>query len=673
MKNRKIAIILGAGFIALTVIVIFLLSPSTENTIKKYMESWNKKDYAAMYKLLSDNSRSKYTEEAYTSKYQKISDGIGLTRVEVKNIDKGNIKSDDKGRKIVPFSLLMETGGGKIEFLYRAALVRSGLSYKIDWDEGLIFPNMTEGDTVGVKQMYGLRGEILDRNGRKLAENGRVYSAGFKPGKIVDREDAEKQFSKITGVPVEDIEKALNQKWVKEDSFVPVFKFSMEDTNIKNQLLTIKGVMIGDTPSRIYPYKDAAAHLTGYVGAISKEELEKLKPEGYGENDIIGKTGLERSFEKRLKAQNGLEIYIKNSKGEKKETVSIKEPKNGEDIKLTIDIDIQQALYGELNKDSGAAAAINPKTGEVFAMVSSPSYNPNRFVLGISKEEYNLLNTNPKKPLVSKYAGAYVPGSSFKPITAAIGLKTGTIKPDYKMDVKGTDWKDNPSWGSYSVTRVKDSGSPVDLRNAFIYSDNIYFAKAALDIGPDNFINESKNFGIGEGVDFPLSIATSQLIDKEGFKDKRGTTLADTGYGQGKVLISPVQLAYTYTPFVNDGNMVKPVLEDKSEKSKVWHENIVSSDIAKLILDDLTQVIDDPKGTGNGAKISGIPLAGKTGTAEIKGSKDDATGTELGWFTLMNTKEPRLLITMMIEDVKNRGGSHYVIPKVKSVMERFVK
>lgn len=672
MGKKKIIIALGAGLIIAIGVLFIFLKPSPDGFVKKYIEHWNKKEYSQMYKLLSEDAKKKYTEENFITKYKNIDGGIKLTKVEIKSIDKGNIKKLE-GKTVVPYTLVMETGAGSVEFQYKMVLSKSGMGYKVDWQESVIFPQMAVGDKVKVRTVVGKRGEILDIKGRKLAENGEVYEVGLVPGKFQDKDLVKKQLSELTGVDPEYIEKQLQQKWATEGQFVPIYKFPMTDTDKKNNLLKISGVKLRNMPSRIYPYGEKAAHLTGYIGNIGKEDYEKLKSEGYRESDKIGISGLERSFEKRLRASDGMEIIIEGAKGESKDTIKYREAKDGETIKLTINIDIQSKMFDELKGDSGAATAINPQTGEVLALVSTPSYDPNKFVLGISDSEYKALNENPKKPLMSKFSSPYVPGSTFKPITAAIGLKTGKLKSGDTMDVKGLEWQDNPSWGGYKVSRVKDIGKPVNLRDAIVYSDNIYFAKAALDIGGENFAKEAKEFGIGEEISFPLNIGTSKLTDKEGFGGGRSIRLADTGYGQGQVLISPFQLAFMYTPFLKDGSMISPVIEDKGEKGKVWRDKVISPEIAQTIQRDLVEVVQSPGGTGNEAKINGATLGGKTGTAEIKGGKEDTTGTELGWFTLFNTKKPDVLITMMIEDVKNRGGSHYVVPRVKRVMEEALK
>jgi penicillin-binding protein 3 len=247
-------------------------------------------------------------------------------------------------------------------------------------------------------------------------------------------------------------------------------------------------------------------------------------------------------------------------------------------------------------------------------------------------------------------------------------LENGTLKPNEEMKVKGKTWQKDKSWDKYKVTRVTDVSS-VNLEKALIYSDNIYFAQAALNLGRDKFVDGLKQFGLGE--EFPVSFPfVASSIGEEGMSEGQ---LADSGFGQGKIQMSTLHLAMSYTPFLNEGNLLSPRL-DQAKESKVWKENVISPETAKMISDDLVQVVANQNGTAHkDAFMKDLPLAGKTGTAELKTSLDDKNGKELGWFVGYNTQDPSLLVSMMIEDVKKRNGSHYVTPKVKNVFKETIK
>lgn len=423
---------------------------------------------------------------------------------------------------------------------------------------------------------------------------------------------------------------------------------------------------------RVYPYGEIAAHLVGYIRGISAEELEEHKGEGYTESSLIGKTGLELAYEERLRGKNGSGIYIVNENEEIVETIAETDIADGEDIKITIDIDLQEQIYEEFDGDKGFSIAMNPKTGEVLAMVSFPTFDTNKFITGFTDEEWSSLSSDEDTPMFARYESTWAPGSSFKPITGAIGLTTRSFTADENFGTSGLSWQKDSSWGDYKVTTLTTYSGPANLRNALVYSDNIYFAKAALKIGSNNFAEQLLKIGFDKDLDFSIPMYNSQFANNNEFDSE--VQLADSGYGQGKVLVNPLHVASIYSAFVNDGSMIKPHIE-YSEKTEYLYENVFSEDAVNEIVEDLIQVVENPNGTGYEARINGISIAGKTGTAELKSSKDEE-GEELGWFNAFvvsdNTDEQFLTINM-VENVENRGGSHYLLPKVKNIIQEYVK
>lgn len=423
---------------------------------------------------------------------------------------------------------------------------------------------------------------------------------------------------------------------------------------------------------RVYPYGEITAHLVGYIRGISAEELEEHKGEGYTESSLIGKTGLELAYEERLRGKNGSGIYIVNENEEIVETIAETDIADGEDIKITIDIDLQEQIYEEFDGDKGFSIAMNPKTGEVLAMVSFPTFDTNKFITGFTDEEWSSLSSDEDTPMFARYESTWAPGSSFKPITGAIGLTTKSFTADENFGTSGLSWQKDSSWGDYKVTTLTTYSGPANLRNALVYSDNIYFAKAALKIGSNNFAEQLLKIGFDKDLDFSIPMYNSQFADNNEFDSE--VQLADSGYGQGKVLVNPLHVASIYSAFVNDGSMIKPHIE-YSEKTEYLYENVFSEDAVKEIVEDLIQVVENPNGTGYEARINGISMAGKTGTAELKSSKDEE-GEELGWFNALvvsDNSDEQFLTINMVENVENRGGSHYLLPKVKNIIQEYMK
>ena len=356
-----------------------------------------------------------------------------------------------------------------------------------------------------------------------------------------------------------------------------------------------------------------------------------------------------------------------NSDGTKKETLGYKAAVNGQDIYLNIDTQLQLQLYEALGEDKGLAVAMNMKTGEVMALASTPSYNSNEFVAGILTSRWEELNSNEGQPFYNRYASSWAPGSVFKTITAAIGLTNKTIDPNAVEPSNGLSWQKDSSWGNLTVTTLETYGD-VTLKKAIAYSDNIYFAKKTIGMGRDAFVSGLDAMGFGEALPFTIGLANSTYGTLRESNDE--ILLGNSGYGQGEMLVNPVHLASIYTAFKNDGDIIAPQLMKDSEIT-FWKENVFDSEAVNTVADAMRMVISE--GTGTEAQISSLALAGKTGTAEIKASQDDTTGTELGWFLAYeadNNDDP-LLILMMIEDVKDRGGSHYVVPKVRDVFSLY--
>ena len=220
-----------------------------------------------------------------------------------------------------------------------------------------------------------------------------------------------------------------------------------------------------------------------------KSDLQK---KGYQADDPVGKAGLEQVFEEKLRGKKGGRVFMEDAQGKEIKNLAKIEAKDGENVTLTIDSAVQEKIFNEMKGEAGSSAAINPKTGETIALVSSPAYNPNVIVRGASKAQREAWNNDPKKPMTNRFTQASAPGSVFKAITGAIGLETKTIDPKEELKIEGLKWTKDSSWGNYYVTRVKDA-SPIDFDKAMKFSDNIYFAQQAMKIGKDKFMSEARN------------------------------------------------------------------------------------------------------------------------------------------------------------------------------------
>jgi len=669
-----ILILLIVGAVAVVLVRRPFDAGKPDELLADYFACIEKGAYDKMYGMLDEESKANISKKDFVTRNQKIYEGIEAKNVKISVKD---AKKTDGGEK-VSYLTSMDSVAGKIEFENQAMCTRDSYfdEFKLSWDDSLIFPDMKDTDKVSVSTSQAVRGQILDRNGNMLAGPGTAPSVGLVPGKMSENKEADiAQLAGLLGMTEEEINSQLSAAWVTPDSFVPLKTLnSQQSQELTEQLLTIAGVLINDTEVRTYPLGEKAAHLIGYVQSVTAEDLEEHKGEGYTSSSVIGKSGIEGLYEKELKGENGVKISIMTEDGVEKNVVASVDKQDGENIRLTIDSDLQGLVYDQFREDKSCSVAMNPFTGEVLALVSTPAYDDNEFILGMSGERWDQLNNDENKPLYNRFRQVWCPGSSFKPITAGIGLTTGTINPDEDYGSEGLSWQKDESWGDYHVTTLHEY-SPVNLENALIYSDNIYFAKAALNIGADNLMKSLKLLGFGQELPFEIKMSQSQYANDGGTIDSE-IQLADSGYGQGQILINPLHLATLYTSILNDGNVIRPYLTySETPKSEVWIAQAFSSDAASRVKTALEKVVNTPEGTGYGAHREDIALAGKTGTAEIKADQNDTTGTELGWFGVFTedaaAQKPVLLMSM-VEDVKDRGGSGYVVDKSAAVLQGYL-
>ena len=657
-----------------------LVSP--EELLVEYMSHIPEQEYEEMYAILNIEASRNISQDDFVKRNSAIYEGIEVDNMEIE------VTAYDEERKAVTYQTSFDTVAGNISFENEAIFQKDEEGYELVWDDSLIFPKLGSTDKVKISTTQANRGDILDRNGRVLAGKGVASSVGIVPGKLEDRDEAIQQIAELLEIEPEVIEKILSAKWVKEDSFVPIktipkvaeielMKIEPDEEVLKEnerqkKLLEIPGVMISDTEVREYPLGEAAAHLVGYVQSVTAEDLENHAGEGYTANSVMGKSGMEGLFEKELKGQNGCDIYIVDSNGNKKAELASIFVQDGKDIQLTIDAELQRSLYEQFKEDKSCSVAMNPYTGEVLALVSTPSYDNNDFIMGLSNEQWTALNEDENKPMYNRFRQVWCPGSTFKPIIAAIGLESEAIDPMEDYGNEGLSWQKDSSWGSYCVTTLH-TYEPVILENALIYSDNIYFAKAALKIGTEEMESSLTELGFNEEIPFDIKMAKSQYSNTENIETE--IQLADSGYGQGQVLVNPLHMACIYSAFCNEGNIIKPYLVYQNEAAVTyWMPGAFSKETANRVLEGTKRVVNDSHGTGYAAHRDDIVLAGKTGTAEIKASKDDTSGTELGWFAIYttdNTVEHPILIISMVEDVKGRGGSGYVVKKDSAVLEEW--
>lgn len=621
------------------------MQPDPEDAWSDYVALLSDKKYEELYAKLDEASQKKINKEDFVTRNKNIYEGMDATSISSTIKD---VKDASEG-KTISYAMDMSTAAGKLSFDNTVTVHKEDGEYKISWDSTQIFPDLNDDNKVSVQVTNAMRGSILDRNGTALATQGSVFKAGLVAGSMSDETASIKALAAALDMSEDSVKNALSASWVQKDMFVPVKTLSQEDKDkVSEALNKIDGVQIQTASGRVYPYGEMAAHLTGYVQTVTAEDLEKHPDEGYSTTSLIGKTGLESIYEKQLRGTDGCVIQILNADGTLKKTMLEQQQKDGEDIKTTIDINVQKTLYEQIKKDAGSGTAMNSKTGEVLGLVSMPAYDPNDFANGMDSATWKSLSENKQTPLLNRFTSTYSPGSTFKAITGAIGLDSKTITADTTFE-KTDKWQKDSSWGSNYVTTTKSYSEPSNLKNAYVYSDNIFFAQLGDKIGAKTFTSYLDKLYFNKQLDFPFAITKSTYGDNMN-KDQ---TLAASAYGQGDLLLSPIHLTSLYTAYVNEGSVAQPYLIYENGASKTLVKNAYSKETAKEIMSDLQAAM---AGYGDNPTNAG----GKTGTAQVNNGDQ-----EIGWMCAVND---HIAVTVMIDDTKEIGQSHYVIPKVQSIL-----
>ena len=482
-----------------------------------------------------------------------------------------------------------------------------------------------------------IRGDILDRNGKILATNEFSYILTITPEKVTNLNETLIGLEISDLITYEDIKK-FNKKLSRFKKFhnIPL-KFNLSESSVASFLVEnqLPGVEVEPYFHRVYPYGESSAHLIGYVSSMSKADKGIYDKKNYNGTNFVGKTGIEKQYEKLLHGQSGIKQIERNVAGRIVDTKIITPSIAGQDIYLNIDIDLQLKAESLLGDSRGVIALINVKDGSILSLVSTPSYNPNWFVNGISVERYNELSSNEDLPLFDRsIKGLYPPGSTIKPMVALAGLelnnitiKDSTFCPGYyklnNYSRKFNDWK-------------RTGHGKVDVIEAIAQSCDVFFYDLAFNMGIDQIHDSLSYFQFGKktGIDLPgeLGGILPSREWKKINKDEpwyRGETLI-TGIGQGFMTTSPLQLALATAAIANKGQLLMPqvMMHSQSKNGDLFAEqNLKSNQIPikdinnwELIIEAMKQTVYGKFGTAkrlnNKLKYS---LAGKTGTAQVFG------------------------------------------------------
>jgi penicillin-binding protein len=719
----------------------------------EFLEYIADRSYGAAFDLLCDSVKNTSGTETnpgdpmisateFAEKYQQIFDAVGLKEISyvVRNVSDASVTSS------VDFTMTYVTELGDMTNEYTINAVYEGGRWGIQWTPALIFPTMEWGDKLLVGINYPKRGEIFDCNGELLVKNLSPVTIFCVPNQI-PKEEKDEVIRQLLAIPV------LKPGGTPADEFAGIVHDAVYSTNssaviarlypdqmddsLEQRLLSIKGVGVDynasltSTRFRAYPFGRSASHLLGFASVMWEstwKDIKKIREaaaaEGATEEQIaaadayavyekdswMGYAGLEQQYETILRGEKGGYAYIQGKDGTNRQTLYNNPAKDGQDIHLTIDINLQQrveevvktVVYTE--NIPGTVIVMNPRTGAILAMYSFPDYDVEAFSRGtVGTEAFEALEKDPQTPMLNRaIQGLYAPGSTFKPLTGSAALETGVLTtestfPEEEMShIRLARYKTGPrSWkdawevkkGTYAYTGINEitrTGSsnrhtPMNMESSIIDSDNIFFAWAAIKLGWDRFKDFLSFIGMGESVPFDIPAMKSQIKNEK--STETYDLLAMSGYGQGELLVTPLQMACYIASFRNEGKAPVPYIVEsiwqaegtdyvetyRHTGSETW-KTVCSPANADAMTQMMIGVCRSPQehgGTGRYLGVNSYVIAGKTGTAEI-GNKEDKTSSskkELAWFigfrelnqdrSEVKPEDERLVLVMLELDMEN--------------------
>ena len=543
------------------------------------------------------------------------------------------------------------------------------------------------------------RGLIYDRNGVLLAENRPAFRLVVTPEQVPDLDETLERLEGLVTLRETDLER-FHESVGHSRRFQEIpLKLQLTDEEVARLAVNrhrFPGVEVKAHLMRHYPFGDLTSHLVGYVGRIDENELRRVDAANYRGTSHFGKTGIERHYEQTLHGQAGVERLETNARGRILRSLSREAPVPGKDLYLTVDIGLQRVADEALGEEAGAVVALDPGTGEVLALVSKPTFDPNQFVNGISTDAYRALRSAPFQPLFNRVLrGQYPPGSTIKPFIALAGLETNTITPEKSVFCPGYYRLPN---GSHRYRCWKRVGhGPLDLKEAIVQSCDVYFYDLAYNTGIKAINETLAPFGFGRptGIDMPGELP-GVLPSKEWKRRAKGESwyhgeTVITGIGQGFFLTTPLQLAQATADLARSGTRIQPHLLDRMGTSAgtepVAREPKTPIQIKReadweLIQDTMVEVVHGKRGTARSIAPDDYRIAGKTGTAQVfglpKDEEEQLDEEELErklrdhalFVAFAPAEDPQIAVAVVVEH--GGSGSATAAPVAKTVIDAYL-
>ena len=645
--------------------------PPAEPVAKTYALAWARADYAAMWALLTDESKATVGEDGFIKRLPRIAEEMTITSLEasvgVATHPAGPSGSPDPRRAIVPLNVTFRTQRvGDVRRDTFLSLVMTGEKdkavWKIDWTSEAILPHLVAGRLVRMIRLPTSRGRIIARDGTELATFIDAAVVGVVPEQIKSESGMLASLSSVLGLKAEDIKAKYNASWVRPDSFVPIRTLTGDAfTALRPRLAVIEGVQLQPQRVRSYP-TGLAAQLLGFLGEATDADAQKRGARGFAAGDLIGKNGLEQQLDDVLGGSFGWRLSIVDPDERPVELLGETAAVPGQDAVLSLDPALQKAAEKALGDQKGAIVAEDPWSGEILVLASRPSFDANVFVSGDSAT-ISALNTDPKRPLFNRaVSGTYPTGSSFKPITAAAALKNGVYRAGQRIDCPA-------SWNGYGVVQLNhETGNlgPIDLRTALARSCNTFFYELGKRLNDTNtrlLPDEALSFGLGKATDIDFVIEADGNVPSPANRPWNPGDATNLAIGQGDLLATPLQMVNYTSALANDGIVWKPrlvteirtrdgVTVKKFEPVQLRLATTTPTDLS-LVRDGMRAVVSDPNGTVYFKFLNfATAVAGKSGTAETPSGNPDA------WFIGFAPYDgPKLAIATIFEEKPGLLGS----------------
>ena len=562
---------------------------------------------------------------------------------------------------VILFTLLMLSGiGARLIYLQ----IIEGKNHRI----------RAESNRIRIIPKQPERGNIFDRNGKLLASTRYPRSvylwpmAHTKPSWSV----VGPRLAKILDTPQTDIEKILEQSAVNPSSLIRIARNLNEAqvTGLKEYENELPGVEINTEAVRYYPHGQELAHILGYTREVTAEQLQKRKAEGYRLGDVMGQMGVEKAYEKLLRGEWGGQQVEVDGSGRPLRVLGSKQAKAGNDLHLTIDLDMQMAAEKALGNRNGAIVAIDPKNGAVLAMVSHPTFDPNIFSKQKLSQKDWLTVQGSGHPLVNRAISAFPPASTFKIVTTTAALESGKFAPDTVLQTYGSLTIGGTRFGEWNHAGF----GPLGFVGAMQWSSDTFFYQIAKKVGGPTLIEWTRKYGFGQKTGFEFTTEEAKgLVPDDNWKRKAWKipwSVGDTvnmSIGQGALQATPLQTAVMFAVPANGGYRVQPHLLKDNEEARSWRESLNLKPITiKILRDGLRKVITE--GTGKVLNVPSLPpIAGKSGTAEAWRGKVKENHAWFGAYAPAD--KPEVLVVAFAEHSGGGGGS-VAAPMILEIMEK---